>query len=69
MPTPIVYITFISNIVLFLNILFKCNTLLTYKSKNIRLIIGMIFSAFLGPGENLQVVKVQLQCVRLNFKF
>jgi len=28
----------------------------------------MIFSVFLGPDENLQVVKVQLQCVRFEFK-
>jgi len=29
----------------------------------------MIFSVFLWPDGNLQVVKVQLQCFRFNFKF
>jgi hypothetical protein len=45
------YITFIYNIVLLLNILFRYNTLFTYTIKNILLIIG---SVFLGPDEHLQ---------------
>jgi hypothetical protein len=44
---------FIYNTVLLLIILFRYNTLLTYASKNIVLIIGIIFSVFLGPDEHL----------------
>jgi hypothetical protein len=50
-----IYITFIFNILLLLNILFRYNTLFTYTSKNILLIMGIIFSVFLGPDEHLQV--------------
>jgi hypothetical protein len=49
------YITFIHNTVLFLNILFRYNTLLTNASKNILLISSIMFSVFLGPDEHLQV--------------
>jgi len=48
-----IYVTL--NIVFFLNILFRYNTLFTYISKNILLIIGIIFSVSLGPDEHLQV--------------
>jgi hypothetical protein len=44
-----IYLYFIYNIVLFLNILFICNTL----SKSILLIIGIIFNMSLGPDENV----------------
>jgi hypothetical protein len=41
--------------VLFLNIVFWCNTLFSYTSKNILLVLGLIFSVFLWPDEHLQV--------------
>ena len=50
-----IYITFIYNIVLLLYILFMYNTLYTYKSKNVLLIVGKLFSGFLRPVEQLQV--------------
>jgi hypothetical protein len=50
-----IYITLIYNIVLFLNILFRYNTLFTYISKNILLIIGIIFGVFVGPDKHLPV--------------
>jgi hypothetical protein len=40
---------------IFLNILFRHNTLFTCTSKNIPLMIGIIFSVFLGPYEHLQI--------------
>jgi hypothetical protein len=48
-----IFITFIYNIVSFLNILLGYNTLFTSKSKN-TLIIGIVFIVFLGPDECLQ---------------
>jgi hypothetical protein len=48
-----IYVTL--NIVCFLNILFRYNTLFTYINKNILLIIGIVFSVSLGPYEHLQV--------------
>jgi hypothetical protein len=48
------FFTFIYNIVSFLNILFGYNTLFTNKSKNILIIIGTVFSVFLGPDERMQ---------------
>jgi hypothetical protein len=49
-----IFITFIYNIVSFLNILFGNNTLFTNKSKNILVITDIVFSVFLGPDECLQ---------------
>jgi hypothetical protein len=43
-----IFITFIYNIVSFLNILFGTN-----KSKNVLIIIGIVFTVFLGPDECL----------------
>jgi hypothetical protein len=50
-----IYITFVYNTVLFLNILFRYNALFTHKSKNIMLIIGIIPSVLLQPDKQLQV--------------
>jgi len=50
-----IYSNFIVNIVLFLNIMFWYTHSLVIQSKNILLIIGLIFSVFLGPDEHLQV--------------
>ena len=50
-----IYITFSYNNVLFLNILFRYNTLLT--QEKILLINGIIFRVFLGPDKHLQVCK------------
>jgi hypothetical protein len=57
-----VYFTFIYNTALFLNILFQYNTLFTYTSKNIPLIICIIFSVFLRPVNTFQFLNVRLQC-------
>jgi hypothetical protein len=40
---------------MFLNILFRCNTLFTYTSKYILLILGIILSVFRVPDERLLV--------------
>jgi hypothetical protein len=48
-----IYITFVYKIVLFLDVWFMNNTLFIYISKSILLIIGIIFSVFLGPDEHL----------------
>jgi len=48
-----IYVTL--NIEFFLNVLFRYNILFTYISKNILLIMGIIFSVSLGPDELLQV--------------
>jgi len=50
-----IYVSYLYIIVLFSDILFRYNTLFTYTSKNILLVIGLIFSVFLGPDEHLQV--------------
>jgi len=39
----------------FFNILFKYNTLFTYTSENILLIIGIIFFVFVRLADNLQL--------------
>jgi hypothetical protein len=49
------YIAFIYNTILFLNILFRRDTLFTYRSKNILLIIGIVLSMFRRPNEHFQV--------------
>jgi hypothetical protein len=54
-----IYITLIYNIVLFLNILYRYNTVFIYTSKNVLLIIGIIFSVLLGP---CMFLNVRLQC-------
>jgi hypothetical protein len=51
-----IYINFIYDI-LFLNILCGCNTF-SYTSKNILLVIVILFSVFLRPYEHLQVLNV-----------
>ena len=53
-------ITLIYNTVLFLNILFRYNTLFTYISKNILLITGIIFSVFLGSMNICKFLDVRL---------
>jgi hypothetical protein len=50
-------ITFICNILLFLVFWGVFNTLFTYRSNNMLLIICAIFSVFLGPDDHLQVSK------------
>ena len=56
-----IYITFIYNMN-FLSIFFGCSTLFTDTVSNILLRIGVMFSVFLGYGENLQDLDVRLQC-------
>ena len=51
----LIYVSYLYIIVLFSGILFRYNTLYTYTSKNILLVIGIIFSVFLRPDEHLQV--------------
>ena len=46
----------------FLSIFFGCSTLFTDTVSNILLRIGVMFSVFLGYGENLQDLDVRLQC-------
>lgn len=47
--------------VLLLNFLFRENTVFTYTSRNIPLIIGIIFIVSLVPDEYLHVLNVWLQ--------
>jgi hypothetical protein len=47
-----VYLYFIYSIGFFLNILFRYNTLYTYTSENIVLIVGITLSVCLGPDEH-----------------
>ena len=52
----IIYLCYlICTTILFINILFGYNTLLTYTNKNILLISGITFSVFTGPDEQFQV--------------
>jgi len=50
-----VYTTYIYNTVLLLQILFMYNIVVTYKSKHVLSITGIILTVFLGHDEQLQV--------------
>lgn len=57
-----IYLYFIYNIVLFLNILFMFNTLFACGSESILLTTGIIVNTFLGPDEHLQFSNIRLHC-------
>jgi hypothetical protein len=62
--STLIYIyNFIDNIILTLNILFPYNMLFTVTSKNILLIIVILFSVFFGSDENLQDLESLNCCV------
>jgi hypothetical protein len=60
-------VSYLYIIVLFLGILFRYNTLFTYTSKSILLVIDLIFSVFLGPDEHLQVSECLFAARQITF--
>jgi hypothetical protein len=63
----IYFINFIYNNVLFLNLLFRYNTLFIYTRKNILLIVGIIFSVLLVPDKHLQVFECPVVVCLIQF--